>query len=330
MRFGVVSHAKNHRESNLGDDIQAIAARQFLPKVDLYLERESLDSHQEEVFAILNGWYMHSPDHFPPNLAVKPKITSIHISPFVAERMLNQITIEYFRSHEPIGCRDLYTMDLLNEHGVNAYFSSCLTLTLNRDDFATSEKGSGDILLVDPFYRYTPRGIMGLIKVPQYLIYTTIKRKRGINQLLTPDMQIRAKHLSHFLGVSRATFAERYQMAKQLLTEYANARLVITSRLHAALPCLAFGTPVLFVIENADDSRFSGNLDLLNVVTLSQVEQLHERGVFDIEDKHIKWNQLRNSSMHLTLRDQLADDVSNAVRQFSQPQTPSSTLGHSG
>jgi len=31
--------------------------------------------------------------------------------------------------------------------------------------------------------------------------------------------------------------------------------LVVTSRLHYALPCLAFGTPVIFVHENLKDPR---------------------------------------------------------------------------
>lgn len=135
-------------------------------------------------------------------------------------------------------------------------------------------------------------------------------------------MQKRSRHLSHFLGVSEATFEERVQMAEQLLAQYANARLVITSRLHAALPCLAFGTPVLFVVENVNDPRFSGNLELLNVITLSQVEQLDERGVFEIKGERIKWEQLVNDNKYLKLRDQFIEEIARVMQGVLWPETP--------
>ena len=49
----------------------------------------------------------------------------------------------------------------------------------------------------------------------------------------------------------------RYLMAKELLKTYEEqARLVITTKLHAALPCLAMGIPVIF-FGNPDDYRVS-------------------------------------------------------------------------
>jgi hypothetical protein len=56
-------------------------------------------------------------------------------------------------------------------------------------------------------------------------------------------------------------------LAARLLSEYTAARAVITTRLHCALPCLALGTPVLFVPTAHDDYRFSGLRDLLHVTS---------------------------------------------------------------
>ena len=39
---------------------------------------------------------------------------------------------------------------------------------------------------------------------------------------------------------------------------YANTKCVITTRLHAALPAIAFGTPTLLLIKNPKDPRYSG------------------------------------------------------------------------
>ena len=46
--------------TNLGNEIQSIAARRFLPKIDYYIEHEKLNlfQNQEKVKMILNGWYL--------------------------------------------------------------------------------------------------------------------------------------------------------------------------------------------------------------------------------------------------------------------------------
>ena len=52
----------------------------------------------------------------------------------------------------------------------------------------------------------------------------------------------------------------RYRFVRALshLYLYANARCVITTRLHAALLVIAFGTPTLLLIKNPKDPRYSG------------------------------------------------------------------------
>ena len=41
---------------------------------------------------------------------------------------------------------------------------------------------------------------------------------------------------------------EKVEFAEQHLKYIANAKLVITSRIHSALPAVAFGTPVYFYL----------------------------------------------------------------------------------
>lgn len=314
MKFGLVVHERNHNEANLGDDIQAIAARQFLPRVDLYLERELLHVQEEDAFAVLNGWYMHEPENFPPSPSIIPCITSLHISPSVAERMLDMDSIEYLQKHEPVGCRDLETLRLLESYGIDAYWSGCLTLTLDRSDFATGEEFSGDVILADLFYRYTPKGFKAWL---EQILYRAFTRRRRIKRLVNPAMRARSRILTHFLGLPAASIETRLKMAERLLTEYANAKLVVTSRLHAALPCLAFGTPVLFVVNNMDDPRYSGYLDMLNTITFSQAEEIDGEGVFEINGRRVRWDELTNPQCHFGLRETLLNDVANAVGQWT-------------
>ena len=71
---------------NIGDYVQALAARQYFPNIDILLDRDNdLASYQgEEVRMIMNGWFMDHPENFPPSHQIKPLLIS---SWFVAERV---------------------------------------------------------------------------------------------------------------------------------------------------------------------------------------------------------------------------------------------------
>ncbi len=72
-------------------------------------------------------------------------------------------------------------------------------------------------------------------------------------------------------GESELTGAARFAKAAGLLRCYANAKAVVTTRLHCALPCLALGTPVLLIETAGDRYRFDGLRDLLHCATAAEV-----------------------------------------------------------
>ena len=119
---------------NLGDDIQSLAALQFLPRVDYVIHREymvkymNMIRNEEEVKVIVNGWFMHLPRNWYIAENVKPLFISFHYT----HRELPPHIKKDLKSHEPIGARDLYTQKLLSREGIRSYFSGCLTLTLVR------------------------------------------------------------------------------------------------------------------------------------------------------------------------------------------------------
>jgi hypothetical protein len=143
IRRSIVSDEQSRR------DIQSIAAEQFLPQIDLRVDRERLDrppSGAPDCKIILNRWYTHAPECWPPASFLKPLITSFHISREVfplnvgglsaADVLMRGESLRYLRDHKPVGARDLYTLDLLRQHGVESYFSGCLTLTLGSGNAA--------------------------------------------------------------------------------------------------------------------------------------------------------------------------------------------------
>lgn len=250
MRFALLTY----RTRNIGDDIQSVAARQYLPQVDALVDREHLNDFaaDEPVRIILNGWFTHRPENWPPARALRPLFISFHVTDEVlpmnvsglraARHFLTGAPLEYLRTHAPIGCRDEATARLLNAAGVPAFFSGCLTLTLQ-----------------NPWPREAREDIVCCVDVSP-----------GVQQHVAAHADAKVISCSHGIHED-APAAVRLERAEAALATYARARLVVTSRLHCALPCLAFGTPVVFVDAVKDRYRISGLLKLLNHATEADV-----------------------------------------------------------
>ena len=294
MKYGLLEYAT----ANMGDEIQSVAAEQFLPRVDAFLQRDFLHDvrSDEDIAVVMNGWFTRHPENWPPSSALAPLFVSFHIAEAVVEPMTTPDAIAYFREHEPIGCRDYHTRDLLAEHGVDAYFSGCLTLTLTSDVDDADRQGvyvvDGDDAVVRNLpsdhrdraefvtHRYDVTALERMDGVADRLGDRT---RRLLRRLRVDDAYVRMKER---VWASHAD--EQFAGARDRLAKYAAAELVVTSRLHAALPCVAFGTPVLLVHENLDDPRFGGHLDYLSHCS---VEEFVERDgeidwadVYDVPD----------------------------------------------
>lgn len=256
MKYGVLYNAFN---LNLGDDIQAYAASRFLPAVDYLIDRETINTFKskdnEPVAVIMNAWYMWEKWHWPPSKCIIPHMVSIHYadhnlanqwegSPLQYEA-LEGLGGDYFRTYQPIGCRDYFTMEQLQKRGIEAYFSGCVTLTLPQMPKKQLEKEY--ICVVDCDVRVSQKIQEDLQDSGIEIKYVTHKRKER-----DPDR----------------SWEERKKDVEELLTLYRNAKCVIANRLHCVLPCLAQGTPVLLVKVKTDDIRFSPYYDFLHWTTV--------------------------------------------------------------
>lgn len=99
---------------------------------------------KEPVWIVMNGYFMISTNfgdvcsegrqpiydwNVPNNF--RPLFTSFHISEQIYPIVFQLDKIRHLKNHEPIGCRDYGTMELLRKNGIKSYFSGCLTLTLD-------------------------------------------------------------------------------------------------------------------------------------------------------------------------------------------------------
>lgn len=298
MKFGLLAHKDS---GNVGDHIQSLAARQFLPRVDCIVEREHLHeaANAGPIKVIMNGWWMKHPEHWPPPPNIIPLFVSFHVTTGPARAaMLSENSLEYLRRHEPIGCRDHSTMEFLRDAGIDSYFSGCLTMTFPR----RQREMAGEVLFVDAFRGHffeslqtAQRGLEGKLWAHRAADGAGERRRIADHKLLAriagmpEDWCVAARQASAV--ISRDTSQDtKFDQATSLLEQYANAKVIVTSRLHAVLPATAMGVPCMFVFKDElssgaavvnrsdqghdctrHDPRLSGLIDHTHHVTLSRL-----------------------------------------------------------
>jgi len=264
---------------NLGDEIQSLAAKQFLPHVDYWVDREMLNSFSAATaLLILNGWFCIRPQNWPPSPSLVPLLISFHLSPGAPqETLLREPNLSYLKKFGPVGARDLPTFRALEKAGVPSWFSGCLTLTLERPNV---ERDPALVVLND-----IP---------PQFVQTVAAKTKKRVE-------------LTTHLGKPGVSQSERFDMAEKLLETYARASCVITSRLHCALPCLAMGTPVLLIDLFPDQWRFEGLNNFVRHVGPKYF--LENPECFDVN------NPSPNAELHIPYRLDLIERVKRFLNQ---------------
>lgn len=295
MKYKLLS-IRGEKETNIGDYVQALASAQFLPQIDGFINREALKSYdKEECKVIMNGWYMHHPEQWPPSEKITPLYVAVHFNTLAKEKLLSEESINHLKKHEPIGCRDTYTQDLLAKKGINAYFSGCMTLTLGYKYKVENNQREDKCYFVDPYFvthwsaytllqnfcylllHWKPISIISA-KYPERkkglrkkLILTTFYRE--YKKIFTKDTLVNAEYICQqntYYKEYLKTDEERLQEAERLVKKYAKAKLVVTSRIHCALPCLGLETPVIYTEDAAQSEasacRFGGLRDLFTIL----------------------------------------------------------------
>ena len=254
--------------NNLGDYIQSIATERLINGVSKRLNRDTLRDEvlNHECFLIMNGWFSHNPKGcFPPVEEINPIFWGFHIAKhkFIWDHFISDECISYLKTQEPIGCRDAFTASKLKNFGVNTFYSKCLTLTLDK---RKSKPKNGWNILVD-----VP------IPLPSFIENNAIR----VSQRRQPE---------------KDTEENKFTYANRLLELYQEkARLVITTRLHCALPCVAMGIPVI-LLGNPNKYRLSIARDIgLKIYNINPVyENANDEDKLDFEIRKlwevIDWN----------------------------------------
>lgn len=288
MKYGLLVF-KNSR--NIGDDIQAYATRRFLPHTDYIIDREKLDSFYtetgEKVAVIMAGWYLYDHLSWPPSPFIKPLPISMHFDTIESTDVGGDITrnfifedygASWFLENGPTGCRDKNTETLLKKFCIPSYFSGCITLTLEK--FEDVEK-HGRICLVD---------------IPKVACEYIIEKAKT-----------ECVEMTQIAKNPKLSWESREKRVEQQLQYYQGASLVVTTRLHVALPCLALGVPVLLIKEDASLNRIGTYLKYINHVTIDELISGEFNYDFD--------NPLQNSEEYKLLSDKITERCSEFIKE---------------
>lgn len=251
---------------NLGDEIQTLAAVRLLGEVDGYLSRDALHLADVDGLLSMNGFFMGS-DNWPPSERIKPILYSFHLDRKHERVVCSDKGVSYLKKHEPIGCRDEGTVRALSKYGIKAYYSGCLTLTFPKRSKESAENAKETF-------------IVGVDKYLEKYIPSSIRK----NAIRLNQSSVRLPKIEPDL---------KRKLAQQLLDGYAkNAKLVITSKIHCAMPCLAMGIPVVFLYpkEKKNDYRIHLIQDFIPINYVSNSSAIYRLGLQKLFSDKVDWN----------------------------------------
>jgi len=202
-------------------------------------------------------------DNWPPSDKVIPIPFAFHISPSYEKTICSPDGLHYLKQHEPIGCRDQGTAGVLNQYGIDAFYSKCVTLTLDK---RKNDPKNGKVYVV------------GVTKKLQKVIPKSILK----GSVYVEQSKIELPNVPD---------SKKRELAEDLLEDFKNnASLVITTRIHCAMPCIAMGIPVVFLFNKRKKNDYRVHL-IEDLVGINYVNEslLFSRAAAKYYAKKINW-----------------------------------------
>lgn len=303
MKFANIIYNKRNERLNLGDDMQLLAVENLYR----YMNINYSDVVRIELSDLYDwdGEELILPISFPM-LALhgekkfitcfSEKIHPIFLGLSILSNELCKDEVEYLNRYSPIGCRDNYTLEIMKRHKIPAYLFGCLTATFPRRNENEEQTVVYCVDIPNELKKHIPKNILDDSVFLSQIMYQN-------NMLLSPE----------------ETMRERYELLKN------TAKMVITSRLHVALPCFAAGIPVVFA-SDFYSYRFRGIDRLIKVYTSDEydyipwnitsveyenkkIEMLEfaKRKVLQVQEEHNNIERLERILGDLEVKDEIVD-----------------------
>lgn len=239
---------------NAGDIAQTLAIDLIYEKMGIPKEQivdipmEELGTYSgEKVILPLDGYFRYSREYpaFPTSENIIPVFLGVYST---SNQYLKHKA--FWQKNSPVGCRDEATFKAMTDKGIEAYLTGCMTVLFpKRKEDSTRTK----VFLVDAY--------------------------KTVEDYMPKELLDRAEWITHDLPVTQGksrveTAAECEKITRKLYDRYRDeAALVVTSRLHCAVPCIAMGIPTI-VVKDSYDERFSWLEKLIYLYTEDEFDKI--------------------------------------------------------
>ena len=325
LKYENIIDNKRNERVNLGDDMQLLAVENLYR----YMNINYSDVVRVELSDLYDwgGEELILPISFPL-LALhgekmlitcfSEKIHPVFLGLSILAKKLCEEEVEYLNRYSPIGCRDNYTLEIMKKYNIPAYLFGCLTATLPR---RTENEKQTVVYCVDmpnELKKHIPKNILDDSVFLSQIAYQN-------NMHLSPE----------------ETMRERYELLKN------TAKMVITSRLHVALPCFAAGIPVVFATDFYS-YRFRGIDRLIKIYTSDEYEKIPwnitsveyenkkkemlefaKRKVLQVQEEHNNIERLESILGDLEVKDEIVDFNYRTLNYLKKKYTEVDTFSYS-
>ena len=226
--------------ANLGDSIQALAMDSIYEQIGIdqddiqYIKRDFANEYTGtktkipfySEFARVN---LSNRLPMSKDINVRMLLSAVFYDSFEELSKIYPDCYSTIKSWEPVSARDEVTADYLNKCGVETYLTGCFTICFPKRKTTPQ----------------TPK--VFFVDIPQSL------------EAYIPDhLKSNCEYITHGVPIQEYPISEKENqrledISRSILKKYKDeATLVVTSRLHAAIPCIALGVPVIFACTNVD------------------------------------------------------------------------------
>lgn len=273
MKFGILTYSSP--TANIGDLYQVIGIKRAYQQMKV--AESDIIKIDRDYLAEYDGEYVILP--LTSFMDVLPGTNIFPLSPriipvFIGMHCIDDQHLAYLSKYQhfgPFGCRDEISMKKMRQNGLNAYMSGCLSICAEKRPKLPTQK---KVFLVDVSEK----------------LYQNIP-----DDLLRDAVEVTHEFDLHHVNSKEEREQIENKIAYEMLERYRKeARLIITSRLHCALPCTAMGIPVI-VGREMNEHRFGGMDKVLNYYNEDEFDKID----FNPEARELEW--LKNKVLNLTV-----------------------------
>lgn len=233
MKYGILTHigfSKQGEDGNrlmsMGDVLECLAIERIYQSIGVdYSELEVCYPYELENY---DGEYVVLPINvYALNIKYSTRILPVFLGLTLGgEHALDEKELHVLRRFAPIGCRDERTLRRMLDSGIDAYFAGCVVATFpeRKQNLPSQNK----VFFVDA--------------------------QEGIKEYIPKELLENHEFISHDFYMTYEEVVQGKSLAelgeKQIEMYSKEAKLIITSKFHAAVLALALGIPVILTMEN--------------------------------------------------------------------------------